>query len=122
MTRFAAPEARKRAERRGRWSEWTAALFLMLKGYRILAMRYRVRAGEVDIIARRGELVAFVEVKARRDLMAAVDAVTFASQDRIRAAGDHWLARQPDVARLSLRYDIVAITPWKLPRHYEGAF
>lgn len=122
MTRFAAPEARKRAERRGRWSEWTAALYLMLKGYRILAMRYRVRAGEVDIIARRGELVAFVEVKARRDLMAAVDAVTFASQDRIRAAGDHWLARQPDVARLSLRYDIVAITPWKLPRHYEGAF
>ncbi|MCA1969007.1 unnamed protein product [Ciceribacter sp. T2.26MG-112.2] len=122
MTRFAAPEARKRAERRGRWSEWTAALYLMLKGYRILAMRYRVRAGEVDIIARRGELVAFVEVKARRDLKAAVDAVTFASQDRIRAAGDHWLARQPDVARLSLRYDIVAITPWKLPRHYEGAF
>lgn len=122
MTRFAAPEARRRAERRGRWSEWTAALYLMLKGYRILAMRYRVRAGEVDIIARRGELVAFVEVKARRDLMAAVDAVTFASQDRIRAAGDHWLARQPDVARLSLRYDIVAITPWKLPRHYEGAF
>jgi len=122
MTRFAAPEARKRAERRGRWSEWTAALFLMLKGYRILAMRYRVRAGEVDIIARRGELVAFVEVKARRDLMAAVDAVTFASQDRIRAAGDHWLARQPDAARLSLRYDIVAITPWKLPRHYQGAF
>ncbi|MBC7313252.1 MAG: YraN family protein, partial [Rhizobium sp.] len=52
MTRFAAPEARKRAERRGRWSEWTAALYLMLKGYRILAMRYRVRAGEVDIIAR----------------------------------------------------------------------
>lgn len=122
MTRFAAPEARKRAERRGRWSEWTAALFLMLKGYRILAMRYRVRAGEVDIIARRGELVAFVEVKARRDLMAAVDAVTFASQDRIRAAGDHWIARQPDAARLSLRYDIVAITPWKLPRHYQGAF
>lgn len=122
MTRLAAPEARKRAERRGRWSEWTAAFFLMLKGYRILAMRYRVRAGEVDIIARRGELVAFVEVKARRDLMAAVDAVTFASQDRIRAAGDHWLARQPDAARLSLRYDIVAITPWKLPRHYQGAF
>lgn len=122
MTRLAASETRKRAERRGRWSEWTAALFLMVKGYRILAMRYRVRAGEVDIIARRGEIVAFVEVKARRDLMAAVDAVTFASQDRIRAAGDHWLARQPDAARLSLRYDIVAITPWKLPRHYQGAF
>ena len=122
MTRLAAPEARKRAERRGRWSEWTAALFLMLKGYRILAMRYRVRVGEVDIVARRGDLVAFVEVKARRDRMAAVDAVTLTSQRRIRAAGDHWLSRQPDAARLSLRYDIVAITPWTLPRHYHGAF
>ena len=122
MTRLAAPETRKRAERRGRWSEWTAALFLMLKGYRILAMRYRVRVGEVDIVARRGDLVAFVEVKARRDRMAAVDAVTLTSQRRIRAAGDHWLSRQPDAARLSLRYDIVAITPWTLPRHYQGAF
>lgn len=122
MSRYAAPEKRKRAERRGRWSEWGAAMFLMARGYRILAMRYRVRAGEVDIIARRGEVIAFVEVKARRDLMVAIDAVTFTSQNRIRAAGDHWLARQPDAARLSLRYDIVAIVPWAWPRHIEDAF
>ncbi len=122
MSRHAAPEKRKRAERRGRWSEWVAAMFLMARGYRILAMRYRVRAGEVDIIARRGEVIAFVEVKARRDLMVAIDAVTFTSQNRIRAAGDHWLARQPDAARLSLRYDIVAIVPWTWPRHIEDAF
>lgn len=122
MSRYAAPEKRKRAERRGRWSEWGAAMFLMARGYRILAMRYRVRAGEVDIIARRGEVIAFVEVKARRDLMVAIDAVTFTSQNRIRAAGDHWLARQPDAARLSLRYDIVAIVPWMWPRHIEDAF
>lgn len=122
MSRYAVPEKRKRAERRGRWSEWGAAIYLLARGYRILAMRYRVRAGEVDIIARRGEVIAFVEVKARRDLMAAIDAVTFTSQNRIRAAGDHWIARQPDAARLSLRYDIVAIVPWKWPRHIEGAF
>lgn len=122
MTRPASPDKRKRAERRGRWSEWAAAIFLMLKGYRILRLRYRVRAGEVDIIARRGDMVAFVEVKARRNLMSAIDAVTFTSQSRIRAAGDHWLARQPDAARLSLRYDIVAVLPWSWPRHIEGAF
>ncbi|GEO83699.1 MULTISPECIES: YraN family protein [Alphaproteobacteria] len=122
MNRLASPLKRKRAERRGRWSEWGAAFFLMAKGYRIVAIRYRVRAGEVDIIARRGELIAFVEVKARQDLMAAIDAVTFASQNRIRAAGDHWLSRQPDAARLTLRYDIVAVRPWTLPRHFEGAF
>lgn len=122
MRRFAPPEKRKRAERRGRWSEWVAAMFLLMKGYRILSLRYRVRAGEVDIIARRGDVVAFVEVKARRDLMSAIDAVTFTSQNRIRAAGDHWLARQPDAARLSLRYDIVAIVPRAWPRHIKGAF
>ncbi|MBV2186086.1 MAG: YraN family protein [Rhizobium sp.] len=122
MSRFAPPEKRKRAERRGRWSEWVAAVFLMMKGYRILSLRYRVRAGEIDIIARRGDVVAFVEVKARRDLMAAIDAVTFTSQNRIRAAGDHWLSRQPDASRLSLRYDIVAIVPRAWPRHIEGAF
>lgn len=122
MTRPAPPDKRKRAERRGRWSEWAAAIFLMLKGYRILRLRYRVRAGEVDIIARRGDMVAFIEVKARRNLMSAIDAVTFTSQSRIRAAGDHWLARQPDAARLSLRYDIVAVLPWSWPRHIEGAF
>ena len=54
--------------------------------------------------------------------MAAIDAVTFTSQYRIRAAGDHWLARQPDAALLSLRYDIVAIVPWTWPRHIEDAF
>lgn len=122
MTRSAPPDKRKRAERRGRWSEWAAAIFLMLKGYRILRLRYRVRAGEVDIIARRGDMIAFVEVKARRNLMSAIDAVTVTSQSRIRAAGDHWLARQPDAARLSLRYDIVAVLPWTWPRHIEGAF
>ena len=122
MRRFAPPEKRKRAERRGRWSEWVAAMFLLMKGYRILSLRYRVRAGEIDIIARRGDVVAFVEVKARRDLMAAIDAVTFTSQNRIRAAGDHWLARQSDASRLSLRYDIVAIVPRAWPRHIKGAF
>lgn len=97
-------------------------MFLLMKGYRILSLRYRVRAGEVDIIARRGDVVAFVEVKARRDLMAAIDAVTFTSQNRIRAAGDHWLARQPDAARLSLRYDIVAVRPLRWPQHFKDAF
>jgi putative endonuclease len=122
MSRPSPPEQRKQAERRGRWSEWGAALFLMAKGYRILAMRYRVRSGEVDIIARCGDVIAFVEVKSRRDMMAAVDAVTLASQNRIRSAGDHWLSRQPDAARLSLRYDIVAVMPWKWPHHFKDAF
>lgn len=113
---------RRKALRRGAAAEYIAAIFLMLKGYRILAMRYKTKLGEIDIIARKGDLAVFVEVKARADEMGAVDAVSYASQKRIRAASDLWLARQRDYARLSQRYDIVAILPGKLPRHFPDAF
>ncbi|UED31823.1 YraN family protein [Rhizobium ruizarguesonis] len=113
---------RRKALRRGRMSEYIAAAFLMLKGYRILALRHRTRLGEIDIIARKGDLAVFVEVKARRGEAAAVDAVSVAAQKRIRAASDLWLARQADQARLSQHYDIVAIMPGRLPRHFIDAF
>ncbi|CAN7162142.1 YraN family protein [Rhizobium sp. LjRoot30] len=113
---------RKKAERRGRTSEYIAAAYLLLKGYRIVALRYRTRAGEVDIIARRGDVAVFVEVKARREEGLAVDAVSFAAQQRIRAASDIWLSRQADAASLSQRYDIVAVLPGRWPRHFRDAF
>ncbi|WLS03981.1 YraN family protein [Shinella oryzae] len=113
---------RLKAFRRGHVSEYLAALYLLAKGYRIRAIRYRTKAGEIDIIARRGDLVVCVEVKARRDVDSAVFAVTGTAQRRIRAASEVWLARQPDAHRLSLRYDIVAVRPWRLPRHFVDAF
>ncbi|WP_165215995.1 YraN family protein [Affinirhizobium pseudoryzae] len=113
---------RRRAERRGRLAEYAAALFLRLKGYRILVMRYRTPSGEIDIIARRGDLVAFVEVKMRQDARNAVDAVGPATQHRIRAASNHWISRQSNAHLLSYRYDIVAMQQWKLPRHFVDAF
>ncbi|RYC09865.1 YraN family protein [Ciceribacter ferrooxidans] len=117
------PDGRRlRAERRGRLSEYVAALFLLLKGYRIVALRFRCRAGEIDIIARKGTIAVFVEVKARRLERSAVDAVSFRTQKRIHAASDVWLSRQPDFSNLSCRYDIVAVMPWRLPRHFEDAF
>ena len=66
---------RRKAYRRGHRGEWLAALALMLKGYRILARRHRTKLGEIDLIARRGDLVLFVEVKARRTLMEAMEAI-----------------------------------------------
>jgi putative endonuclease len=113
---------RRRALRRGHVSEYLAAVFLMLKGYRIVALRYRTRLGEIDIIARKRNVAVFVEVKARRDETSAIDAVSHTAQNRIRAASDLWLARQRDYALLSQRYDIVAIVPGRLPRHFPDAF
>jgi putative endonuclease len=117
---------RQRAERHGHGAEWFAALALMLKGYRIIDRRFRTRAGEIDLVVRRGAIVAFVEVKARHDTRAAVDSVSATTQHRIRAASDFWIARASGrdarVASWSYRYDIVAVSRRHWPRHFPDAF
>lgn len=113
---------RRRAYRRGHAAEWLAAAALTLKGYRIVARRFRTPLGEVDLIAKRGNLVAIVEVKARATLEEAMDAVGPFAQRRIDAAADLWLARRPDYARLTLRYDLVAVLPRRWPVHIENVF
>ena len=118
----AATARRRRAYRRGHRGEWLAAAALMAKGYRILARRYRTKLGEIDLIARRGDLVLIVEVKARRTLVEAMEAIARESERRIERAADLWLARQPDHGRLSVRFDMVAVLPWRWPVHVENVF
>jgi putative endonuclease len=113
---------RQKAYRRGHSSEWLAAAALLVKGYRILALRYRTKLGEIDLIARRGDLVLIVEVKARRTLAEAMQAIARDSERRIEAAADLWLARQPDFGKLSVRFDMVAVLPWRWPVHVENVF
>jgi len=115
-------DRRFRAYRRGHRGEWAAALSLMVKGYRIVARRYRTKLGEIDLIARRGDLVLVVEVKVRRTLIEAMEALSHSSERRIEAAADLWLARQPDHGRLSVRFDMVAVLPRRWPVHVENAF
>ena len=114
--------SRQKAYRRGHRGEWIAALALMLKGYRIVARRWKTKLGEVDLIARRGDLVLVVEVKCRPTLIEAMDAIGHQSQRRIEAAADLWLMRQPDFARLSVRFDMVAVLPRRWPVHVENVF
>lgn len=109
-------------ERRGHRGERLASLALMLKGYRIVARRYRTRLGEIDLIARRGNLVIFVEVKVRPTLVDAMEAIGRMSERRIEAAADLWLMRQRDHARLSLRFDMVAVLPRRWPVHVPNVF
>lgn len=115
-------ELRRRRYRSGHWGERLAALALMLKGYRIIARRYRTPQGEIDLIARRGALVAMVEVKVRPTLAAAMEAIGPGAERRIEAAGDIWLSRQKDYARLSIRFDLVAVLPRRWPIHVENVF
>ena len=109
--------ARRRAERRGRRAERLAELALRLRGWRVLERRHRNVAGEVDLIVRRGETVAFVEVKARATVEAALDAIPRAAQHRIQAAGEVWLSRHPRHADCGWRCDVVAVRPWRWPVH-----
>ena len=113
---------RRKAYRRGHSLEWLAGLALMLKGFRIVARRYRTKLGEIDLIARRGDLVLIVEVKARRSLVEAMEAVARGSERRIEGCADLWLSRQPDFGRLSVRFDMVAVLPWRWPVHVENVF
>ena len=115
-------EARRKALRKGRTGEWFAAAMLRAKGYRIVARNFRTKLGEIDIVARKGDLIAFVEVKARPSATEAIDAVSFEAQRRIANAADIWIGRQKDASRLSWRFDIVAVPPLRWPIHFEDAF
>ncbi len=110
------------AFRLGLAAETRAAWWLRLKGYRILGHRLRFSRGEIDLVARRGRVVAIVEVKARASIDAAIAAVTPASRRRIVAASQQWLARNPAYAGFGLRFDIVALAPRRLPVHLVSAF
>ncbi|SEQ54978.1 putative endonuclease [Faunimonas pinastri] len=110
------------AYRKGHAAELIAAVFLAAKGYKLLARRYRTPSGEIDLVARRGRTIVFVEVKARPTVTQALEAVDRTAERRIGAAADLWLARHPRAANLSLRFDMVLIVPWRLPVHLRNAF
>ncbi len=113
---------RRAAWRRGRWAESAAVWRLRLAGYRILARDYRTPMGEVDVIARRGGVLAAVEVKARSDLRLAAEAVTPRQRRRIRRAVDHFVSRHPPLATLAVRFDLMLVAPGAWPRHIAGAW
>ena len=115
--------SRRRASyRRGLRAEFWASLFLMLKGYSIVSRRFKTPVGEIDLIARKGTVIAFVEVKARSSVELALDSVSYSSRSRIESAGDWWISRQKDGNLLSWRFDIIAIVPFRLPVHFKDVW
>jgi putative endonuclease len=113
---------RQVAFRLGLSAESRAAAFLIAKGYRILARRWRSPVGEIDIVARRRKLLVFVEVKARETLDGAAESVTPQQKRRICAAAEAWLAANPDPGITDMRFDAMLVAPGKMPRHIPGAF
>ena len=116
-------EAQRRiAFRFGLSAESRAAAFLIAKGYRILARRFRTPLGEIDIVARRRHLLIFVEVKARERLDDAAWSVTDRQRARIIAAAEGYLARVADETIRDIRFDAVLVAPGRIPLHIPAAF
>lgn len=107
---------------KGRRAEAVAALYLRLKGYRILAVRERTSFGEADIVALKGEALVFVEVKFRPDRSAAAESVRTRQQRRIHGAARAFLSRRPEFATKTIRFDAVLIAPWQWPTHILNAW
>ena len=110
------------AFRVGLSAESRAAALLVAKGYRIVARRFRSPVGEIDIVARRGRLLVFVEVKARARLDDAAESILPRQQRRIAAAAAAWLADHPDDGEGDIRFDVVLVAPGRIPRHIPAAF
>ena len=115
-------QERKAAYRRGLFSEYLAAAMLILKGYSILAHRYRCRSGEIDLIARRGKVLVFVEVKNRKKLSDALEAIGANSRRRIVKAAKSFASGAPQISNLTQRFDVVAFYFPFFIRHIENAW
>ncbi|HMF23727.1 MAG TPA: YraN family protein [Pseudolabrys sp.] len=113
---------RQVAFRVGLSAESRAALFLIAKGFRILARRWRSPLGEIDIVARRRQLLVFAEVKARASFDEAAESINERQRQRIVAAAEIWLAQNPHEDIRDIRFDAILVAPGKMPRHIAAAF
>jgi len=106
----------------GRQAEVLAAVWLMLKGYRILGFRLKTPQAEIDILALKGPVLAVVEVKSRTTPVAALEAVGHDQRERLRRAGRTIASSRPRLAQAAIRLDLIAMSPGRFPRHIQDAW
>jgi putative endonuclease len=117
---------RVKAERRGRLAETLCVIWLRLTGWRILARRLKAKAGsglgEIDIVAKRGGVVAFIEVKARADHAAAQESIGALQRQRIARAAHVFAERNALCAGCDLRFDVMSVDRRLWPRRLIDAW
>jgi len=116
------PEIGRRSRLAGRRGEIVAALWLMAKGYRILGFRLKTPQGEIDLLAKKGAVLAVVEVKLRGSAEAAREAVGQRQRERLRRAGEAIAARRSDLRGAAIRLDLMALAPGRWPCHIPDAW
>ncbi len=113
---------RIRAYRRGVFAETLAAALFRLKGYAIVARRYRSPVGEIDFVALKGKRLVFVEVKRRKTTDDAAWTLPAKQRRRIVRAAQYWLVSHPDYVGHDIAFDVVLTAPWRWPLHIANAF
>ena len=126
MTEFDVHQAgvgkKRRAESSGRRAETMCAWWLRLKGYRIVAERSRQPGGEIDLVAVRGSVLAFVEVKARASVRVAVESVSPRQQARTTRAAQSFAAGHSEFDAHTMRFDVMLVAPRRRPVHIPNAW
>lgn len=118
---------REKARARGTAAEWIATLWLLVRGYRVIARQFRAHGGELDVVAltpywRTPCTIVFVEVRARDTVTLAVESITEAKRRRVERAAAQFCARRPRLARLPRRFDLVAVSQDGWPKHFVDAW
>jgi putative endonuclease len=122
MKRPVTDPRRRQARRRGQWAEALCRWHLRLRGWRIVACDWRCPSGEIDILARRRNVLAAIEVKSRGDYASGAAALLPRQRRRIARAAEAFLVMRPDLAALAVRFDVMVVEPRRLPRHLPGAW
>lgn len=107
---------------KGIFAERLASIYLVLKGYRILQSRYKTGYGEIDLIARKGKTIIFVEVKQRQNEREGAEAITGKSQSRISNAAKQFISRNSRYADYDFRFDALLFIPPFFIRHLDNAW
>lgn len=107
---------------KGLLAEKRALIYFRIKGYRVLAERYKTPLGEVDLILSRGEVIVFVEVKQRRTVEAAAEAIHARNQARVRQAAELYLQEHPEYTGRDIRFDALVMGRSGWPQHLENAY
>lgn len=121
-------QKKQNAYKFGIYAEKIAVIFLCLKGYRVVAERYRNPKGEIDLLAVKGNTLAVIEVKARKTLLSGAESITPWKQQKILGALEWLLAGRGKIAGLgnagerNIRFDVMLVVPWRLPLHMKDAW
>lgn len=113
---------RQQRDAAGRRAEIISAWLLRLKGYRVLEQRFKTPVGEIDLIARRASVIAFIEVKARPSAAAALESVSPRQRRRITRAAMVFVQKRPDLADNQMRFDLILVSPGQMPHHIVDAW